>query len=210
VLVAAPLLLVLSGLSLVRELALTIPGGRGIGWWPRWGEQVLGWVAPLRSVNGYGLFRVMTTERPELILEGSRDGIRWLPYEFRYKPGALDRRPRFVAPFHPRLDWQLWFAALSPMSNLGWLDTLGDRLRAGDSEVLALLGRNPFPDAPPRFVRLVRYDYRFSTAEERRRTGAWWVRRLEGTFPLAAMDWPVGVPISRLGGPAPPGPGGSP
>ena len=182
--VAVPLLLALSGLSLVRELAYTLPGGRGIGWWPRWGNEVLGLVAPFRSVNGYGLFRVMTTDRPELILEGSMDGIRWQSYEFRYKPGAVGRRPRFVAPFHPRLDWQLWFAALDPVGSLGWLEALADRLRAGVPEVLALFRENPFPGTPPRFVRAVLYDYRFSTAEERKRTGAWWVRQLEGTIPL--------------------------
>jgi hypothetical protein len=173
---AVPLLLALSGLSLVRELAYTR--------WPRWGNEVLGWVAPFRSVNGYGLFRVMTTDRPELILEGSMDGVRWQSYELRYKPGAVDRRPRFVAPFHPRLDWQLWFAALDPVGSFGWLQALADRLRTGVPEVLALFGGNPFPGTPPRFVRAVLYDYRFSTPEERRRTGAWWVREREGTIPL--------------------------
>ena len=82
---------------------------------------MLGWVAPFRSINGYGLFRVMTTDRPELVLEGSVDGIRWRPFEVRYKPGAVDQRPRFVAPFHPRLDWQLWFEALDLVGSLGWL-----------------------------------------------------------------------------------------
>src|SRR5258705_2867534 len=69
-------------------------------------------LAQFRLVNPYGLFAVMTTERPEIILEGSADGHTWVPYEFRYKPGRLDRRPAFVAPHQPRLDWQLWFAAL--------------------------------------------------------------------------------------------------
>jgi hypothetical protein len=185
--VAVPVLLVLSGLSLLRELAYTLPGGRGIGIWPRWGNQVLMWPAPFRSINGYGLFRVMTTERPELVIEGSGDGARWHAYEFRYKPGGVDRRPRFVAPFHPRLDWQLWFAALEPMASVGWLETMAERLRAGAPEVLALLGGNPFPEAPPRFVRAVLYDYRFSTAEERQQTGAWWVRELQGSIPLGSQ-----------------------
>jgi hypothetical protein len=88
--------------------------------------------------------------RPELILEGSYDGVHWQAYDFRYKPDAVDERPRFVAPFHPRLDWQLWFAALAPVENLGWLETLAGRLRSGTPEVLALLGRNPFPGEPPR------------------------------------------------------------
>jgi hypothetical protein len=142
------------------------------------------WVAPFRSFNGYGLFRVMTTERPEIIIEGSRDGEHWSEYEFRYKPGAVTRRPRFVAPYHPRLDWQMWFAALDPAGNIGWLESLANRLRAGTPEVLALLGRNPFPGAPPRFIRLLEYDYRFSTATEWQRTHAWWVRELVGSARL--------------------------
>jgi hypothetical protein len=181
----APVLLGLSALSLVREIAFTLPAGRGVGWWPAWAEEVMGWVEPFRSINGYGLFRVMTTDRPELVLEGSRDGARWEPYGFRYKPGDPDRRPGFVAPFHPRLDWQLWFAALSPGQNLGWLERLAEGLRAGTPEVLALLGHDPFPGKPPQYVRAALYDYRFSTPEQRRGTGAWWVRTLEGTFVLA-------------------------
>ncbi len=184
--VVAPVLLFLSLLSLGREMAYTLPGARGLGYVPRWSEQVMEWVAPLRSINGYGLFRVMTTERPELAIEGSRDGMQWTEYEFRYKPGPVTRRPRLVAPFHPRLDWQMWFAALDPLGNYDWLQSLAGRLRAGTPEVLALLGRNPFPDAPPRFVRLVKYDYRFSTAEERRRTGAWWVRERVADGPLGS------------------------
>jgi hypothetical protein len=174
--VVAPVLLLLSVLSLGREIASTIPGGRGLGLMPRWSDRLLDWVAPFRSINGYGLFRVMTTERPELAIEGSEDGVHWKEYEFRYKPGAVERRPRFVAPFHPRLDWQMWFAALDPVQSYGWLQSLAGHLRAGTPEVLALLGENPFPHAPPAFVRIVRYDYRFSTPDERRRSRAWWVR----------------------------------
>ena len=186
--VVAPVLLLLSGLSFVREIAYTIPDGGGMRLLPGWGQRVLIWVAPFRSINGYGLFRVMTTERPELVLEGSADGTTWKAYDFRYKPGDVNRRPGFVAPFHPRLDWQLWFAALSPMESYEWLGTLGERLRAGTPEVLGLLGRNPFAGAPPRFVRAVLYDYRFSTAAERRRTGAWWVRELRDTIPLEQRE----------------------
>jgi lipase maturation factor 1 len=186
--VAAPVLLLLSGLSVVREVAYTIPDGGGMRLLPGWGQRALAWVAPFRSINGYGLFRVMTTERPELVLEGSGDGTTWQAYDFRYKPGDVTRRPGFVAPFHPRLDWQLWFAALSPMESYEWLETLGQRLRAGRPEVLGLLGRNPFAGAPPRFVRAVLYDYRFSTAAERWRTGAWWVRELRETIPLGGRE----------------------
>ncbi|HEY7505134.1 MAG TPA: lipase maturation factor family protein [Gemmatimonadales bacterium] len=184
VLVAFPLLLGLSLLSMVRELAFTVRDGRGMRWWPGWANETMELVAPLRSINGYGLFRVMTIRRPELILEGSDDGTRWEAYDFRYQPDGVDERPRFVAPLQPRLDWQLWFAALAPAQSLEWLETLAARLRSGTPEVLALLGRNPFPNAPPRHVRMVLYDYRFSTPEERRQTGAWWVRERQGELPL--------------------------
>ena len=197
VLAAFPLLLGLSLLSLVRELAFTAPDGRGLRWWPQWANETMELVAPLRSINGYGLFRVMTIERPELVLEGSSDGSEWVEYEFRYKPDAVRERPRFVAPLHPRLDWQLWFAALAPVQSLGWLETLAERLRAGTPEVLALLGRNPFPDAPPRYVRAVLYDYRFSTPAERRRTAAWWVREPQGPLPLGPQAAASGPPESE-------------
>jgi hypothetical protein len=182
--VVGPAFLVLSLLSLGREIEATLPHARGIGLFPRWSERVLTWVAPFRSFNGYGLFRVMTTERPEIVIEGSRDGENWTEYEFRYKPGAVTRRPRFVAPYHPRLDWQMWFAALDPGGNIGWLESLANRLRAGTPDVLALLGRNPFPGAPPRFIRLTQYQYRFSTGAEWQRTHAWWVRELVGSVRL--------------------------
>ena len=139
-------------------------------------------VEPLRSANGYGLFAVMTMERPEIVLEGSEDGASWKPYEFRWKPGDPRRRPRFVAPHQPRLDWQMWFAALGDYRANPWLVSTMARLREGSPQVLSLLAVNPFPAQPPRFVRAVLYDYRFTNAEERRRTGAWWQRELRGLY----------------------------
>lgn len=91
--------------------------------------------------------------------------------------------PGFVAPYQPRLDWQMWFAGLDPMGNWEWLRSLAGHLRAGTPEVLALLGRDPFAGAPPHRIRLARYEYRFSTPAERARTGAWWVRELTGYLP---------------------------
>lgn len=179
-----PVVLLLSALSFAAEIAFTLPSRRGVGLGPGWATTVLGWVAPFRSFNGYGLFRVMTTERPEIVIEGSRDGEHWKAYEFRFKPGPVTRRPGFVAPYHPRLDWQTWFAALDPMGNWEWLTALAKHLRAGTPEVLALLGRDPFAGAPPRAIRFARYDYRFSTPDERARTGAWWVRELSGYLPF--------------------------
>jgi len=179
-LAVTPVILLLTALSFVRELAYTLPAGRGLGLVPGWGERLLEAVAPLRSFNGYGLFRVMTTERPEIVIEGSRDGKEWKEYQFRWKPGAIGRRPGFVAPYHPRLDWQMWFAALDPVGASGWLRRLMQQLLAGAPEVLSLLDGNPFPDSPPRYIRLAYYHYRFSSPAERASTGAWWVRALAG------------------------------
>jgi hypothetical protein len=133
-------------------------------------------VGPTLSFNNYGLFRVMTPERDELVFEGSDDARDWRPYEFPYKPGDLSRRPKWVAPYQPRLDWQLWFAVLDPGSYKPFVETLCVRLLTGDAAVLGLLSHNPFPGHPPRYVRVIRYHYEFTTAEERARTGNWWRR----------------------------------
>ncbi|MBI2188382.1 MAG: lipase maturation factor family protein [Acidobacteria bacterium] len=140
-----------------------------------WAGTALQWVAPFRAVNGYGLFRVMTTSRPEIVLEVSADGQSWREYEFRWKAGDPMRRPRFVEPHMPRLDWQMWFAALDPGSAQYWLDRLVQRILAGEPAVTRLLGPSPLPDRP-RFARLAYYDYRFTTPAERAATGAWWRR----------------------------------
>ena len=146
----------------------------------------LPWVAPLRSFNGYGLFRVMTTERPEIVMEASLDSTHWLPWDLRYKPGPVNRAPGFVEPYHPRLDWQLWFAALDPMRGMPLLQALSARLRAGTPAVAALVGPSPFRGAAPRFIRFAYYEYRFTTWPERRQTGAWWARELRGYLPATA------------------------
>ena len=141
-----------------------------------------GWLSPFRSFNGYGLFAVMTTDRREIIVEGSNDGVNWLPYEFKYKPGNVDRRPAFVAPHQPRLDWQMWFAALGYYQQNPWFVNFCERLLQGSPEVLALLDQNPFPTHPPRYIRAEFYDYRFTNGAERRATGAWWKRELIGEY----------------------------
>jgi hypothetical protein len=133
-------------------------------------------------VNGYGLFADMTTERPEIVVEGSEDGVSWTAYEFRYKPGDLARRPAFVAPHQPRLDWQMWFAALGDWRANPWFVRFIARLLEGSEPVLALLERNPFPERPPRLVRAVFWTYRFTTPEERRASGRWWEREPRGTY----------------------------
>ena len=159
---------------------------------PRWTAPVLGvdrWLGPFRSINSYGLFMVMTTERPEISVEGSRDGRDWKVYEFPYKPGDLKRRPAFVAPYQPRLDWQMWFAALGNARQNPWFINFCVRLLQGSPEVLNLLARNPFPDQAPKYIRARVYDYEFTTPAERKETGAWWKRRYQGEYlPPISLD----------------------
>ena len=142
-----------------------------------------------RIVNVYGLFRVMTKDRGEIILEGSSDGIDWLPYEFKWKPGDLKRAPGWCAPHQPRLDWQMWFAALGTPRENPWLVALIYRLLQGSHEVNGLLANNPFPDKPPRYIRATFYRYRFTTVDEFRHTGAWWKREeLREYLPTVSLE----------------------
>jgi hypothetical protein len=115
----------------------------------------------------------MTTDRREIVFEGSNDGVNWLPYEFKYKPGDVNHRPGFVAPFQPRLDWQMWFAALGNARQNPWFVNFCEPLLQGSPDVLALLAKNPFPGHPPRYVRAEFYDYHFTNFAERRAAGAW-------------------------------------
>jgi len=149
---------------------------------PRPAARIAMWADPFRSVNSYGLFRVMTTDRREIVIEGSDDGTTWRAYEFKYKPGDPARRPGFVEPFQPRLDWQMWFAALQQFETTPWFEPLAARLLEGSPPVLALFATNPFPAAPPRFLRASVYDYRFSTWAERRASGDWWQRTPVGEY----------------------------
>jgi predicted DCC family thiol-disulfide oxidoreductase YuxK len=147
------------------------------------------YVEPFRIVNSYGLFRVMTKERREIVIEGSADGMDWLPYEFKWKPGDVNRAPGWCAPHQPRLDWQMWFAALGSPQQNPWFFGLLEQLLRGSPPVIGLLERNPFPDKPPRYMRAMFYDYRFTTAEEHRQTGAWWKRReLREYVPMISLE----------------------
>ena len=149
------------------------PQSRPPGWLAKFYEQL----EAFRIVNGYGLFRVMTKDRGEIVIEGSTDGVEWLPYEFKWKPGNVKRAPGWCAPHQPRLDWQMWFAALDAPEQNPWLVGLIVRLLEGSRDVTGLLAHDPFPDKPPRYLRAMFYRYRFTTAEERRQTGAWWKRQ---------------------------------
>ena len=183
--VVAAVIAVLSAMTLFREMDRT----RGIrGTFDRGLPATLfTWIAPLNSVNGYGLFRVMTTARPEIVIEVSDDGTVWKEQEFKWKPGNVMRRPRFVEPHMPRLDWQMWFAALDPLSAQEWLLRLADRLLAGDPAVTRLLGPNPL-QGRPRYVRLAYYRYHLTSVSERSKTRAWWKREFDTylTNPIAA------------------------
>jgi lipase maturation factor len=145
----------------------------------------------LHLVNTYGAFGSVTRRRKEVVLEGTdveRPGeTDWREYEFKGKPGDPRRRPPQVAPYHLRLDWLMWFVALSPAYGDGWLLPLLRRLLEGDRATLSLFRSPPFPGSAPRYVRARLYRYRFATREERRATGVWWVREPEGTLvgPLA-------------------------
>jgi predicted DCC family thiol-disulfide oxidoreductase YuxK len=169
------LILPLECMALSRCLRRPLP-------WPdaleRWQEEVF----PFRVVAGYGLFSRMTTTRPEIIVEGSNDGETWLAYEFKWKPGDLQRRPAFVAPHQPRLDWQMWFAALGNLRSNPWFQSFLVRLFQGSKDVLALLEKNPFPDSPPRYLRAVLYQYHFTDPAQRQKDGSWWRREMKGLY----------------------------
>ncbi|HKU40515.1 MAG TPA: lipase maturation factor family protein [Polyangiales bacterium] len=159
---------------------------------------------PLHLVNSYGAFGSVGKTRDEIILEGTRDdptkpGARWLPYEFKCKPGDVERRPCWITPYHLRLDWQMWFAALGDYESEPWILHLVYQLLHNDPGALSLLANQPFPGEPPRFIRAERYRYRFTHFGE---GDAWWSReRLDAYLPpltkhdvafrqmLAAYGW---------------------
>ena len=140
----------------------------------------------LHLVNTYGAFGSITRERYEVIVEGTTDedidNAEWREYEFKGKPGDVKRAPRQFAPYHLRLDWLMWFAALSPTYASRWFVPFVEKLLQNDARTLRLLRSNPFPGQPPRYVRARLYRYRFTTRAERRATGAWWSRSLAGDF----------------------------
>ena len=157
--------------------------------WSRLLGSVYARAEAFRIVNGYGLFRVMTKDRREIIIEGSADGIGWKPYEFKWKPGDVMRPPGWCAPHQPRLDWQMWFAALGSYQQNQWFVQTVIALLHGKPAVAALFERNPFPQSPPRYIRATFYRYRFTTTEEHRQTGAWWKRTEVGEYlPTVSLE----------------------
>jgi hypothetical protein len=139
-------------------------------------------ISPFLIVNPYGLFAVMTITRPEIVIEGSADGQVWREYVFRYKPGPLSRPARWNIPHQPRLDWQMWFAALGGIRENPWIINLMERLLEGSPPVLGLLESDPFPGSAPQYVRAQLYDYRFTDRRTQALTGEWWVRQPEGLY----------------------------
>jgi hypothetical protein len=138
-------------------------------------------IEPFEIVNSYGLFAVMTTSRPELVIEGSEDQSHWSEYSFRYKPGELHRGLPLIAPYQPRLDWQMWFAALGNYRENPWMATLIFRLLLNEPSVTALFDPSPFAK-PPKYIRVVLYKYTFTAPDERRRTGQIWQRERVGNW----------------------------
>jgi predicted DCC family thiol-disulfide oxidoreductase YuxK len=150
--------------------------------WPRPLAALQRAVEPFEIANHYGLFAAMTKTRPEIIIEGSDDRLNWKAYEFKWKPTDVNRRPAFCEPHMPRLDWQMWFAALDPQGNQNWFLAFAVKLLEGQPEVLKLMEKNPFPQRPPKYIRAVVYDYHFSDRAARARSGAWWVRKEVGVL----------------------------
>ena len=147
---------------------------------------------PLDLVNTYGAFGTVGRERPEIVFEGTDDVIitgdtKWKEYEFRAKPGDPNRRPPFIAPYQPRIDWQIWFAAMASPSDYPWTFHFVWKLLHNDPGTLSLLANNPFPNAPPRYLRARLYRYQFAPLGDK----AWWKRESIGEWlPALSIDDP--------------------
>jgi hypothetical protein len=139
-------------------------------------------LAPFRVANAYGLFAVMTTAEYEIEFQGTRDGVNWVAYPFRYKPQDPAEAPGIYAPYQPRFEWNLWFASLGGWQDNAWVVTTQARLLDNDAAVLALFRANPFSGTPPAQVRSVLWRYWFTTSAERRQTGRWWNRTFVGLY----------------------------
>ena len=159
------------------EGARMIPGATRIPLITTW----TGWLEQYRIANSYHVFPKIEKERIEVQIAGSLDGEHWRPYEFRYWPVDLDRVPPFIVPHHPRVDWMMWFVPISPVF-MDWFERFLHRLLESSPPVTGLLASTPFGDQPPRSLRVDVYRYRFTSAEERARTGNWWKRDYLGPF----------------------------
>jgi len=155
---------------------------------------------PFRIANRYGLFAGMTRGRYEIEFQGSDDGQTWVVYPFRFKPQNPSKAPGIYAPYQPRFDWNLWFASLSSWRQEPIVVRTEQSLLRGDGDVLLLFAGNPFPHAPPRQVRCVIWQYRFTTPAEKRSQGMWWKRQQLGLYAptlerqpdgkILVLEWP--------------------
>ncbi len=137
---------------------------------------------PWRIGNAYGLFAVMTEARYELEFQATRDGVEWIPYRYRYKPQDLQEAPGIYAPYQPRFEWNLWFSSLGWDRGNEWVVEAELQLMKRSSPVLALFREDPLRGDAPLRVRVVKWQYWFTSLEERRRTGAWWTRKAIGLY----------------------------
>jgi hypothetical protein len=144
--------------------------------------KILNQLAPFHLANRYGIFAVMTTERYEVVIEGSEDNQTWKEYTFQYKPSEITRRPHRISPYQPRIDWQAWFLPFTDFYTEKWFQNFLYHLLKGTPEVIQLLRDNPFPDNPPKYIRTLFYEYEFSTFEELKKKGWWWRRQLIGHY----------------------------
>ncbi len=131
----------------------------------------------------FHIFPTMQTQRQEFQIEGSYDGRTWKAYQFKYKPGPLQRRPEFIIPHQPRLDWMIWFVPPQVPQLMNWFDRFLYKLQQDSPEVLALLEYNPFENKPPRYIRVQVFQYKFTTPQEKQQSGNWWKYRYRGLFP---------------------------
>jgi hypothetical protein len=147
---------------------------------------------PFRIANQYGLFAVMTRGRYEIEFQGSTNGQNWVPYPFRYKPQALNQPPRIYAPYQPRFDWNLWFASLGSWREYPIVPNTEVLLLSNDEDVLELFAGNPFAREAPRQIRVLLWQYWFTTMLEKRETGNWWRRKLLGRYAPTVEHTPDG------------------
>lgn len=138
--------------------------------------KIFNFLQPFHVINRYGIFAVMTTQRIEIVIEGSDDGESWKEYLFFYKPSEVDRRPRRISPYQPRIDWQIWFLPFSNYTSESWFQNFLYHLLVGTPEVLNLIRFNPFPHSPPKYVRALAYEYVYSDRESKKNLGHWWKR----------------------------------
>ncbi|MEW8508029.1 MAG: lipase maturation factor family protein [Candidatus Thiodiazotropha sp.] len=149
-----------------------------------------------QSVQRFGIghifhiFPTMQTQRQELVIQGSNDGRTWQTYDFKYKPGKPSTAPAIIIPHQPRLDWMVWFVPTQQPLQLHWFGRLMERLHQGSESVTALLANNPFPEKPPRYLRVDSFSYSFTSPQERAQSGKWWRIEYLGSFPQVAPRIP--------------------